>query len=131
MQVATTVDQPGVTVTAVDQFGVTYASYAGTVHFTSSDAQATLPAAFTYGNADAGSHTIDIQFRYPMMGDGTVSGADVAEVTIGCVWLSFFAGSGGMSLVHEVLSQADVDWSSHLAEVRRLVAEVQSRVESL
>ena len=49
------------TVTAVDSHGNVAAGYAGTVHFTSSDAAATLPSDYTFTGAgtgnDNGSHT--------------------------------------------------------------------------
>jgi ELWxxDGT repeat protein len=45
-----------VTVTILDQYGHTGPAYLGTVHFTSSDRQATLPTDYTFTAADAGSH---------------------------------------------------------------------------
>jgi hypothetical protein len=45
------------TLTAMDSFGNVATNYTGTVHFTSSDAQAVLPADYTFTAADAGSHT--------------------------------------------------------------------------
>ena len=46
-----------VTVTALDQFWNTATTYAGTVHFTSTDGQAILPADYTFVPGDSGSHT--------------------------------------------------------------------------
>ena len=46
-----------VTVTAKDSGGATATSYRGTVHFTSSDTQATLPADYTFVAGDNGVHT--------------------------------------------------------------------------
>jgi hypothetical protein len=46
-----------VTVTTRDAAGNTMTSYPGTVHFTSSDPQAVLPADYTFTAADAGVHT--------------------------------------------------------------------------
>ena len=46
-----------VTVTAHDPFGNVATGYTGTVHFTSSDAAATLPANYTFTGGDAGHHT--------------------------------------------------------------------------
>jgi len=43
-------------VIAKDPFGNTATSYAGTVHFTSSDAQAVLPVDYTFIAADSGQH---------------------------------------------------------------------------
>jgi hypothetical protein len=45
------------TVTATDPFGSVVGNYTGTVHFTSTDAQATLPSDYTFILGDAGSHT--------------------------------------------------------------------------
>jgi hypothetical protein len=46
-----------VTLTALDPYGNTDTHYTGTVHFSSSDAAATLPADYTFTAGDAGTHT--------------------------------------------------------------------------
>jgi hypothetical protein len=46
-----------VTVTAVDRAGHVLTGYTGTVHLTSSDGQAVLPADYTFTAGDAGTHT--------------------------------------------------------------------------
>ncbi|MBI4948047.1 hypothetical protein HY844_00620 [Candidatus Berkelbacteria bacterium] len=46
-----------VTVTAKDAYGNTVTSYTGTITFTSSDAQATLPSNYTFVGGDSGTHT--------------------------------------------------------------------------
>jgi hypothetical protein len=51
------------TVTARDAFGNVATGYTGTVHFTSSDPQAVLPADYTFTGADAGSHAFTITFK--------------------------------------------------------------------
>ena len=48
-----------VTVTAYDPYGNVATGYTGTVHFTSTDAQAVLPANYTFTVGDAGSHTFN------------------------------------------------------------------------
>ena len=45
------------TVNAVDQSGARVSSYTGTVAFTSTDGQATLPGTYTFTPADGGTHT--------------------------------------------------------------------------
>ena len=45
------------TITALNADGTTNTSYAGTVHFTSNDPKAVLPADYTFTTADAGVHT--------------------------------------------------------------------------
>ncbi len=55
---STTAGVPGsVTVTLKDQFGSPATNYTGTIHFTSTDAQADLPANYTFAAADGGVHT--------------------------------------------------------------------------
>jgi ELWxxDGT repeat protein len=51
------------TVTAKLANGSTAIGYAGTVHFTSSDGQAVLPADYTFTAADAGMHTFSATLR--------------------------------------------------------------------
>jgi hypothetical protein len=46
----------GLTVTAADLGGTTVTGYLGTVHFTSSDPQAVLPADYTFVPGDSGAH---------------------------------------------------------------------------
>ena len=46
-----------ITVKAVDAFGNTATGYRGTVHFTSTDTKALLPANYTFTAANAGTHT--------------------------------------------------------------------------
>jgi hypothetical protein len=46
-----------ITVTAQDPYGNVSTGYRGTVHFTSSDPRATLPADYTFTSADNGVHT--------------------------------------------------------------------------
>lgn len=52
-----------VTVTAVNQTNGTDSSYAGAVHFTSSDRSASLPADYTFTDSDAGQHTFNLTLR--------------------------------------------------------------------
>ena len=71
------------TVTLVDPYGNIATSYAGTVQFTSSDRQATLPGAYTFLNGDAGVHTFTAGATLKTAGrqtvtasDGTISGGE-------------------------------------------------------
>jgi hypothetical protein len=50
-------------VTARDADGNQADGYAGTIHFTSSDSQATLPADYTYVPGDHGTHTFSVTLR--------------------------------------------------------------------
>jgi hypothetical protein len=51
------------TVTLKDPYGNIAAGYAGTMHFTSSDAKAVLPANYTFTAADAGVHTFSTTLK--------------------------------------------------------------------
>jgi hypothetical protein len=51
------------TVTAMDPYGNVATGYADTVHFTSSDAKAVLPANYTFTTADAGRHTFSATLK--------------------------------------------------------------------
>src|SRR5207253_2564796 len=51
------------TVTAKDPYGNTASSYTGTIHFTSSDSQAVLPANYSFSAGDAGMHTFSATLK--------------------------------------------------------------------
>src|SRR5207248_1340070 len=77
----TTCGAPGtVAVTAQDSFGNTAPGYTGTVHFTSSDAQAVLPADYTFTAADAGTHTFSITLK--KAGTQSITATDTATSSI-------------------------------------------------
>jgi hypothetical protein len=65
-----------VTVTARDSSGHVATGYTGTVHFTSGDPAAVLPADYTFTAADSGSHTFPVTFG--TQGTQTVTGTDTA-----------------------------------------------------
>lgn len=69
-----------VTVAALDAFNQTVTAYRGTVHFTSSDGSAVLPADYTYTAADAGSHTFSVTLQ--SAGAQTVTATDAANGSI-------------------------------------------------
>ena len=69
-----------VTVTAQTSTNATDAAYRGTVHFTSSDAQAGLPANYTFTAADAGSHTFTVTLK--TAGTQSVSAVDTANASV-------------------------------------------------
>ncbi len=79
-----------VTVTAKDPGGATIPGYQGTVHFTSSDLNATLPGDYTFVPGDSGAHTFSgVVLR--STGNQTISAADTtypasgsASVAVSC-----------------------------------------------
>lgn len=56
-------DVIALTVNAVDSFGNLVSNYTGTVTFSSTDTQASLPGDFTFTPADSGSHTFNVDLR--------------------------------------------------------------------
>jgi len=56
-------DAPVFTVTASDPYGNVASGYRGTVHFTSSDGGASLPADYAFTAADAGAHRFSATFN--------------------------------------------------------------------
>ena len=75
-----------VTVTAKDPYGNTAngstTGYLGTVHFTSSDGQAGLPANYTFTAGDAGVHTFTNGVTLNTTGSQTVTATDTVTSSI-------------------------------------------------
>ena len=76
------VSQPfNATLTALDRFGNVATSYAGTVHFSSSDLLAAtlgkLPADYTFTGGDAGTHSFSVTLM--TAGNQTVSATDTVN----------------------------------------------------
>src|SRR5205823_8000563 len=68
------------TVTALSPNGGTDTAYTGTVHFTSSDGQAGLPAAYTFTAADAGVHSFTVTLK--TAGFQSITATDTANPAI-------------------------------------------------
>jgi subtilisin family serine protease len=69
-----------ITVTAYDPYGNVVTGYTGTIAFTSSDAKAILPASYTFGSADAGTHTFPVTLE--TAGTQSISAVDTKTSTI-------------------------------------------------
>ncbi len=67
------------TVTALNADSSTDTSYTGTVHFTSSDSQAILPADYTFTAADAGVHTFSATLK--TAGTQSITATDTSGLT--------------------------------------------------
>jgi hypothetical protein len=65
-----------VTVTALDQYNNVASGYRGTVHFSSTDTRATLPANYTFTAADSGVHTYTNGVTQFTAGNQTISVTD-------------------------------------------------------
>ena len=70
------------TVTAQDLYGNTASGYTGTVHFTSSDGAASLPANYTFVAGDAGVHSFSSGVTLKTAGSRSVTGTDTVTGTI-------------------------------------------------
>src|SRR5713101_5635894 len=71
-----------ITVTAKDQFNNTVPTYTGTVHFTSTDGAAVLPANYTFVAGDNGVHTFTNLTTLKTSGNQTVTGTDTVTASI-------------------------------------------------
>jgi hypothetical protein len=69
------------TVTALNADGGTDASYTGTIHFSSSDAQASLPADYTFTTADQGVHTFNATLKTAATQSLTATATTAGSVT--------------------------------------------------
>jgi len=70
-----------VQVTLYDRFGNLAMSYAGTVHFTSTDPLAQLPADYTFTGADAGSQIFSVTLTTPLSQTITVTDTTNAQLS--------------------------------------------------
>jgi hypothetical protein len=75
-----------VTVTAQDANGHIATGYTGTVHFTSSDPRAVLPAAYTFTAADQGTHTFSVTLQ--TAGGQSITAVDAAGAPAGSAAVS-------------------------------------------
>ena len=71
-----------VTVTAKDAYTNTATNYTGTVHFTSSDTQAVLPANYTFVGGDNGTHTFTNGATLKTSGNQTITATDTGTSSI-------------------------------------------------
>jgi hypothetical protein len=71
-----------ITVTALDPYNNVATSYLGTIHFTSSDTQAVLPADYTFVAGDNGKHTFTNGVTLNTAGTQSVTATDTQTNTI-------------------------------------------------
>ena len=117
-------DPVPLTIIALDSYGNMGAGYAGTVHFTSSDPQAVLPADYTFTAADAGIHHFAATLK--TAGYDSLSAVDVVATTLAgtsgyvyvtplsAVGLAIAGGSGGIGAYRPVTVTA-VDMYGNVA----------------
>jgi len=89
-----------VSVTALDPYNNTATGYGGTVHFTSSDGQASLPGDYTFTAGDAGLHTFSGGITLKTAGGQTVTATDTSTASIiGSAAVSVNAAAAGNMIV--------------------------------
>src|SRR5208337_1324705 len=69
------------TVTAYNSSGNIATGYTGTVHFTSSDGQAVLPANYTFSSGNAGTHTFTVTLKTAGTQSITVTDTSTSTIT--------------------------------------------------
>src|SRR5207248_3095638 len=69
-------------VVALDAWNNMGATYTGTVHFSTADAQATLPADYTFLDSDAGIHAFSGSLATVKSGGQTITATDTLTSTI-------------------------------------------------
>jgi hypothetical protein len=95
--------QFNVTVTAIDATGATASGYRGTVHLTSSDATATLPADFTFAAADNGVKQVAVTLK--TAGVGTLTATDTTSAgTVGSAAVTVKPGAATTCLTVQASS---------------------------
>jgi hypothetical protein len=72
----------GFTVTALDALGNPVVGYTGTIHFTSSDRGATLPADYTFTAADQGVHTFSKGATLRNLGKQSITAVDPSNASV-------------------------------------------------
>jgi hypothetical protein len=71
-----------ITVTALDPYGNTATGYGGTIHFTSTDGSATLPADYRFTSSDKGKHTFTNGVTLRTAGSKTITATDTVTSSI-------------------------------------------------
>ncbi len=107
-----------VTVTAQDAFNNTKTGYTGTVHFTSSDAQAVLPADYTFTAADNGMHTF--------MG-AVLKTAGAQTITVTDTAMSYITGSVSTTVTAAAASQLLVSYPAEITAGTLLLFNVTAQ----
>ena len=110
------------TVTARDLYGNTATGYRGAVHFTSTDAQALLPADYTFVAADNGFHTFSATFK--TAGTQTLTATDKASSSISGTHAGITVYPVATGPVLLVNSSADNTTGDNLLTLREAIAVV-------
>jgi predicted outer membrane repeat protein len=109
-------------VTARDAFGNTATGYRGTVHFTSSDAQAVLPGNYTFVTADNGVHSFSATFN--TVGAQTLTASDTSSSSITGTHAAITVNPVAAGPVLMVNSSADNTTADNALTLREAIAVV-------
>lgn len=71
-----------ITITAIDESGLTVTDYTGTIRFSSTDDSATLPNDYEFTAEDLGEHSFSLGFKFVTPGDQTVTVTDTESTDI-------------------------------------------------
>ena len=111
-----------VTVKALDAVNAVGVGYTSTIHFSSTDTQAGLPADYTFTAADAGIHTFSVTLRSSGLifvgvaeAGGTASGGSTVSVTSGAAKSFTLAASGGAIGVSRPVTMVATDLYGNVA----------------
>jgi ELWxxDGT repeat protein len=86
-----------ITITALDAYGNIATGYTGTVHFTSSDAQAALPADYTFTSGDAGVHVFSTTLK--TAGTQSITATDTANSSLTSTDAGIFVNAAAASIL--------------------------------
>jgi uncharacterized repeat protein (TIGR03803 family) len=119
-----------VTVTALDAYGNVAAGYTGTVHFTSSDTRATLPANYTFTATDAGVHTFSVTLNsggsQSITVRDTMNSSITGTVSIqvnGATPVPLLAGATGLGSKELTLALSRLDLKRSITAIDALFSE--------
>ena len=97
----------GFTATVLDQYGMPYTDYNGTVGFSSSDTGAILPADYTYVAADGGTHYFEAAFSSE--GEHSLTVTDLADPTLQTTLSNITVRAVGEAKLWTVMVYLDAD----------------------
>jgi hypothetical protein len=75
-------EQLSVTITAIDEDGLTVTDYTGTVRFSSSDEAASLPNDYEFSAEDQGQHAFSLAFEFITQGEQSLTVTDIDQPSI-------------------------------------------------
>lgn len=75
-------ESQSITVTAIDDEGLTVTDYEGTIHFSSTDSNAVVPEDYTFVAADLGQHKFDLGFKFVTPDTQSITATDEDQSTI-------------------------------------------------